>query len=496
MIVSGLINKVLVLTGGSTTSVLLALVAVVVAFMFLKSYMKPEVKNAPPCIPPSIPFIGSVIEFGQQPIDFLYGAYKKHGPIFSFYMFGRKCTYLLGAKHPNIFFNSYNEDFNAEEVYNNLTRPVFGPGVAYDIEHKKFSEQKRIGKLGLTLARFRSYVPVIEEEATLYMKRLGDSGEVDIFQALSEMVIMTASRCLLGEEVRALLYEGVADLYHDLDGGFTPAAWFLPAWLPLPSFRKRDAARIKLQKLFTGVIHKRRKSSEEHEDMLHTLMTQQYKNGDFLTDEEICGLLIAFLLAGQHTSSTTGAWMGAFISKDKELQDKLYKEQIDVCGKDFPPLDFDTLKNLELLDRTLRETLRLRPPIMQLMRLVKTPCTVDGMLLEKDSYVCVSPTVNHIIEGDWKESQKFNPDRFEDSEELASQEGKFGYIPFGAGRHRCVGEVFAYTQLKTIWSCMLRKYEFELKDGKFPDIDFTTMIHTPVKPILKYKLRKTANSAA
>ena len=29
----------------------------------------------------------------------------------------------------------------------------------------------------------------------------------------------------------------MAQLYWDLDGGFTPEAWLLPSWLPLPSFR-------------------------------------------------------------------------------------------------------------------------------------------------------------------------------------------------------------------------------------------------------------------
>lgn len=32
----------------------------------------------------------------------------------------------------------------------------------------------------------------------------------------------------------------MAQLYADLDGGFTHAAWLLPAWLPLPSFRYQE----------------------------------------------------------------------------------------------------------------------------------------------------------------------------------------------------------------------------------------------------------------
>lgn len=59
----------------------------------------------------------------------------------------------------------------------------------------------------------------------------------DLFDALSELIILTASRCLHGKEIRSMLDEKVAQLYADLDGGFTHAAWLLPGWLPLPSFR-------------------------------------------------------------------------------------------------------------------------------------------------------------------------------------------------------------------------------------------------------------------
>ena len=58
-----------------------------------------------------------------------------------------------------------------------------------------------------------------------------------------------------------------------------------------------------------------------------------------------------------------------------------------------------------------------------------------------------------------------------------------------SGRHRCVGESFAYVQIKTIWSVLLRKYEFDLCDGFFPPVNYSTMIHTPLKPIIKYRRR-------
>lgn len=96
----------------------------------------------------------------------------------------------------------------------------------------------------------------------------------------------------------------------------------------------------------------------------------------------------------------------------------------------------------------------------------------------------------------------------------AADSEKFAYVPFGAGRslkflpwrsikilsdylifflpagrHRCVGESFAYTQIKTIWSVLITKYEFSLIDGYFPPVNYSTMIHTPTRPVIAYKRR-------
>lgn len=45
----------------------------------------------------------------------------------------------------------------------------------------------------------------------------------------------------------------------------------------------------------------------EH-DIVAALMSQHYKNGRALSDREIAHIMIALLMAGQHTSSTTGTW--------------------------------------------------------------------------------------------------------------------------------------------------------------------------------------------
>ena len=41
-------------------------------------------------------------------------------------------------------------------------------------------------------------------------------------------------------------------------------------------------------------------------------------------------------------------------------------------------------------------------------------------------------------------------------------QNRWTWIPFGAGKHRCVGNAFAMMQLKAIFSVILRDYEFEM----------------------------------
>jgi len=52
-----------------------------------------------------------------------------------------------------------------------------------------------------------------------------------------------------------------------------------------------------------------------------------YKDGTKATDDEITGLLIALLFAGQHTSSVTSTWTQLYILADPELKARVAAEQ-------------------------------------------------------------------------------------------------------------------------------------------------------------------------
>lgn len=62
----------------------------------------------------------------------------------------------------------------------------------------------------LRTAKLRTYVPAFKQEAEDYFAKWGQTGVVDLLQVFSDLIILTASRTLLGESGRAAAAPGSA----------------------------------------------------------------------------------------------------------------------------------------------------------------------------------------------------------------------------------------------------------------------------------------------
>lgn len=188
----------------------------------------------------------------------------------------------------------------------------------------------------------------------------------EALKIMAEMIILTASRTLQGKEVRENINLRFAKLLEDLDKGFTPINFMFPN-LPLPSYRRRDAAQKEISDFYMDIMAKRREgeSNNEEIDMITALQGSTYKDGTPLTDRDIAHMMIAILMAGQHTSSATSSWILLHLAEDHELQEALYQEQVDLFGNPdgtLRDMTYEDTKQLPLMDACIRETLRLVSP--------------------------------------------------------------------------------------------------------------------------------------
>jgi len=352
-------------------------------------------------------------------------------------------------------------------------------------------EQMKFIKSGLVVNNLKKYVPIIEREAQIFFKKWGDSGEVDMLAQMNRLTILTASTCLLGDEIRKdpKVADEFADLYHDLEGGLNPIAFFFPN-APIKAHRVRDKAREQIAALFLTLIKKRRSlpDDERKDDMLQVLMESSYKEGGALDDKSVCGLLIALLFAGQHTSGITSTWTGFFLLQNPKWMNEVVEEQKEIIKQDGHEITFETLRKSVKLENCIREALRMYPPLIMLMRKVKKSFQFQDMTIPAGDMVCVSPAYAMRLSSMYSNPNTFDPTRFDRGED---KNLPYAYISFGGGRHGCPGENFAMTQIKTVWAVLLRNFEFEFGPNGMPLPDYTTMVVGPKQPedIIKYKRR-------
>lgn len=449
--------------------------------------------NRPPVVFHWLPFFGSTIEYGIDPYRFFFKYRAKHGDCFTFIMLGKPTTVYLGAKGNNFILNGKHADLNAEQVYGKLTTPVFGKGVIYDCPNERLMDQKRLIKEGFTTEALRSYIPSFVKEVEDYVNTSprfrSQAGECNITDVLSEITIYTAAGSLQGREVRSKFDTTFAELYRHLDDGFQPINFVMP-WLPLPQNRRRDHAHGVMERLYGDIIRRRRAEGNPagETDMLWTLMDARYKDGTVVPDEHVSRLMIALLMGGQHNTAASGAWIMLHLAHRPDLVAALHDEQVRVLAG--TPLTLDNMQRLGLNARVIKETLRLHSPIHSILRQVTTPMPVPGTawVIPPTHTLLASPSFLARTEETFARPLEFDPSRWEAPQhgeealsgaELVTKAVSSPYLPFGAGRHRCLGEHYAYAQLGAIIATLVRMLEVEQVDHKapVPPTDFSVGFH-------------------
>ena len=424
------------------------------------------------------------MEFHRDPTAVLERGRNQFGEIFSFLLAGKQVTVLTGPQANEAFFHATDDQLSAKEAYR-FTIPIFGPGVAYDATPEVMSEQLGLLFPALRDQRLQAYARFMAEEAETYFDAWGDAGEVDLLQVTNELTTFIASRCLIGHEFRQNLSTEFAHLYHDLEGGLNLLAFFQPN-LPLPSFRRRDRARVRMAELISKIIAQRRATGTEGEDFLQTLMTARYRDGSALSDDAITGLLLTIIFAGQHTSAVLAAWTGVLLLQHPQYLPPILKEQKEIFGG-AREMSLDRLRRLQRLECAIKEAERLRPPLVMLMRTILRDFEYREYRSPAGGLAMVSPAVSHRLPEVFRNPDRYDPDRFAPGRE-EDRKHSYTLIGFGGGRHRCIGLTFAQQQVKVIWSVLLQRFKLELVQRDHQP-NYSTFVVGPRRPCLVRYLR-------
>ncbi len=441
----------------------------------------------PPKMPGALPFVGHMIAFAKNPYTYMMELRARFGEIGEFRMFHQEMVLMTGPEANEVFFRAPDEQLDQNEAYKVMT-PIFGKGVVFDAPLHIKNQQLKMLMPVLRDKPMRGYSQIIVNEVEDLIKDWGDSGEIDLLEFMKQLTIYTSSHCLLGTEFRYELNEEFAKIYHDLENGMHPIAFVFPNF-PLPVLRRRDRARVRIEELVTEIIAKRASKKEKSEDAFQMLIDATYADGSKLSAHEITGLLVGTIFAGHHTTAGSAAWVLIELARRPEILQSVLQELDQIFGVD-GEVTFQKLREIPMLERVIKEVLRLHPPLIFLIRKVNRDLHFKDYTIKAGKFVCASPRVSHRIPEIFPDPEKFDPDRY--MEGRNEDKVPFSWIAFGGGRHKCSGNAFAMLQLKSIFSILLRRYEFDLVDDPetYQD-DFEQMVVQPKEPCrIRYRRRK------
>ncbi|WP_343061383.1 cytochrome P450 [Nocardioides luti] len=403
---------------------------------------------------------GHLQELREDPIGLLQRVRDECGDVGRFRLADRDVVLVSGAEANEAFFRAPDSVLDQGAAYPFMT-PIFGEGVVFDATPEQRQEMLR--NQALRGDMMRGHAATIEHEIRRMVADWGDEGEIDLLDWFAELTIYTTSACLVGTPFREELDASFAHHYHRLEKG-TDALAFVDPYADIASFRERDAARLELVGLVQAIIDKRVARGavpREERDLLDVLVSLTEPDGSpHYSADAITGIFISMMFAGHHTSSGTAAWTLIELLRHPEVLADVTAELDDLYA-DGSEISFQALRAIPRLEAALKETLRLHPPLILLLRVVQEEVELGGHTIAPGSMVGATPKVSNRIPEDFPEPDRFDPGRYLDprQEDLLN---RWTWIPFGAGRHRCVGSAFAMMQLKAIFSVLLRDYEFAM----------------------------------
>ncbi|CAN3127105.1 cytochrome P450 [Mycobacterium sp. smrl_JER01] len=161
-----------------------------------------------------------------------------------------------------------------------------------------------------------------------------------------------------------------------------------------------------------------------------------------MSDRELRDQLMTLLVAGHDTTATGLSWALERLIRHPEVLAKAVRAAHE--GDD------------DYLDAVARETLRARPVVFDVGRVLTRPVELAGHRLPAGVMVIPGLVVVHADPRIYPGPERFDPDRM-----LGATLSPSSYLPFGGGNRRCLGATFAMVEFTVVLREILRRVELQ-----------------------------------
>jgi cytochrome P450 len=412
---------------------------------------------------PGGPFgIGSLLRFTRNPLEFITSMSQGGGDIVH-YRLALRDVYLLG--HPDLIRDvlvTRQHDFAKGEGLK-WARRFLGDGLLTS-EGDFHTRQRRLAQPAFHRQRIGSYGKAMVAHAASARERWRDGEDLWLDREMVRVTLGIAGETLFDADTEAQAAEiggALTDIIRLFPRFALPFGGLLNL-LPLPSNRRYERGRRRLDAIVYALVEERRRDERDRGDLLSMLMlARDEDSGLGMSDRQLRDEVMTLLLAGHETTANALSWTWYLLGQNPGAEARLHREVDEVLGSRIPSVD--DLPALRYTEMVLAEALRLFPPAWGLGRRALRDVELGGVPIPAGALVLSSP---YLVQRDarwFPDPLRFDPERFTPEEKAARP--KFSYFPFGGGARGCIGESFAWMEGVLVLATVAQRWRFRLVPG-------------------------------
>lgn len=380
----------------------------------------------------------------RRPLDELLRARAIHGPVFTLrilpYRAGVICATDTATNREVL---TDHERFAAGDAAD-LIEPIVGANSLILTPAPRHTRNRKLLMPPFHGARIATWAQVVGDLVESHLPELMTGKPVAVRPWAQRLTLDVILRVVFGIESRERrsVYRAALD---ELMSPGNLALLFAPAALrrdlgrfsPGGAFNRRRAT---VDHLLEEDIATRRTDpgSEQKQDVLSLLLAARDENGVGFSDAELRDELKGLVVAGHETTATALAWTLHLLAQHPAA---LHTLLADIkAGSD------------RYLKATIKETMRLRAPVFDAIRIAASDTELGGHPVPAGAYVSAMFCATHVAEDVWTDAQAFRPERH-----LDGSHDTWSLTPFGGGARRCLGAALAQLELEVVLSQLLER---------------------------------------
>lgn len=421
------------------------------------------VAPSPAIVKDDLPHIGAGLRFADAPTEYLASLREEYGDVFLLDVFGYQLFCVFSAPALKSLYAVAEEDASFGMATFDMMGFKTPMEIFMDADIDLFYEL-------LTPERVRGYLPDFHSVLQLEMNRWGESGTLDVFDAIRTLEQRIGFQVWMGAEAAGephwQHFKSAFDVMSQENAFVNPQATLNTLVSDKAEERK---ALAELHALIGQLVDQRQASGIWPEDNLSFLYQRFSGEDETVTRRKLSHNLVNANQGFLSNLYAAIAWVLINAARYPQYAAQM-RAELETTQKDYGA-DFYTqqkaLDSMTFFEQMLMESTRMAQrslTLRKVMKVIDFDCGDQVYTLQPGVYIATMLSVGNTRH---PALQAFDPNHYEGRRLKAEYiaEGKETVSTFGHGRHACPAQKFSHNMCKVVLSGLLERFDFSEPTG-------------------------------